>query len=587
MFWIRFILAIILLIPSLLTLANDFEWTTLKSNDGICMGQIEQLEIIDELKVMHDKYCFALQKLGNTKWQQFLLDDISFEINQINDLDIDRGKVHLATNAGIFTMNNIGVWHKIPEHSRASNALPSLIISKIVVDQGIIYAVTSKGLSISKDTGLTWQTYGQSSGLPSNKIYDVYIYQEKIYILTSGVLSVSSKDNILWTNHLLPIGYQPVKLAFNNDYVVGVSQEGVIVSSIIDFNWRINDLSRQVVNDVIAYEEGFILIADDMIAITHKAISLYWQEYTISNLPQGNLRRVAAVGSASFLVGSLYGVSETVVNMNIAPTAIIDVDKTIKKVGDYYAVNSNNNITLDARRSHVSQNSNLEKLSYYWESEILTSVNTINDSEVTMKAPSYRLPQKGAADPNIYKVRLTVTDELGRSDSVEILIRVLGFEHKELYLSNKKPLLEDRMITGLQQHLTNFDKQYAGLVLGDPNNGWSSLLPYGSCQTGLGQSISIEIDFIHTETKRVYPLTLKSHIVRHFDRFASMIEPFNCIKLDEPFIVTELSAGIWVEEDVYNPLPIGRYTATVNAQLQEWETLKPLKNYLFNLIYQK
>jgi hypothetical protein len=94
-------------------------------------------------------------------------------------------------------------------------------VERVFVRNGVLYAATLNGLSISSSLGATWTTYTASSGLPSRQVYDVYVTSSTIYAATGFGLSVSNDGGLSWTTI-----YQPQPGQYGAKVVLGVYSSG-------------------------------------------------------------------------------------------------------------------------------------------------------------------------------------------------------------------------------------------------------------------------------------------------------------------------------------------------------------------------
>ncbi len=96
----------------------------------------------------------------------------------------------------------------------------------IYVASGTIYVGTSGGLSVTSNSGSTWQNYTTTQGLGSNTVYGVWALGSDILASTTGGLSASNDGGATWVNYTTSNG-----LAGNSSRVVVVSGSTIYVGT--------------------------------------------------------------------------------------------------------------------------------------------------------------------------------------------------------------------------------------------------------------------------------------------------------------------------------------------------------------------
>jgi len=104
----------------------------------------------------------------------------------------------------------------------AAHGLGSNIVTDCVVSNGVIYAATLNGLSISIDGGNTFQNRTTAHGLGSNYVYSVAVSGTNVYVGTHDGFSVSTNSGATFTNYTTANG-------LTNDWVGKVQLQGNIV----------------------------------------------------------------------------------------------------------------------------------------------------------------------------------------------------------------------------------------------------------------------------------------------------------------------------------------------------------------------
>ena len=84
--------------------------------------------------------------------------------------------------------NGASFTNRTTAHGLADN-----YINKIEVIDGVIYAATQKGLSVSTDGGTSFTSYTTDDGITDLNVRAVTAGGGKIYTLTAGGLSVSEQ----------------------------------------------------------------------------------------------------------------------------------------------------------------------------------------------------------------------------------------------------------------------------------------------------------------------------------------------------------------------------------------------------------
>ncbi|MCF6808643.1 hypothetical protein L3V79_09625, partial [Thiotrichales bacterium 19S9-12] len=221
------------------------------------------------------------------KWNRFstkdnIKDNTKMPSNNINSVYVDsEDHIYIGTNKGLSyskeSHDKFGraqyLWTTV-DHSTTEN-LPSDYVTSIYVDtNGLIYAGTDKGLSVSNDslssgTSLSWQQYNNDhiNNLKVNN--DGLIYEGTdsgllVYNNISSLIPFNS-PNYAVTSHS-PVNYYPKSLFVdqNQNIYLGSSGGGLYISSDGGMSWQ-NITASNEPNGLASNKVYSVYVSDDII----------------------------------------------------------------------------------------------------------------------------------------------------------------------------------------------------------------------------------------------------------------------------------------------------------------------------------
>jgi hypothetical protein len=221
--------------------------------------------------------------------------------NRLNNVFIDNGIIYAATQKGLSISRDDG--------ATFVNHFPGEDIGGVYADGVNIYAATLySGLRISYNGGLSWTTFNtyNSNGLRSNNFYNVIVSSGKIYGATNGGLSVTSDGGNNWTTYTQAdgLGSGSVKDIFvdgDHIYAALISGGGLSISQNGGISWISRSLHNGYVQDVhVDGNSVYAAVASKGLEISRNGGSTFTNIIYVPYVEYG-MRSIYAIGDSIYL----------------------------------------------------------------------------------------------------------------------------------------------------------------------------------------------------------------------------------------------------------------------------------------------
>lgn len=195
-------------------------WSTpgTSSSDSVITGGLFASTVSSSLIVADGISGLAVSTDSGSTWTDFTTGNFAAGVGCST---LSGSSLYVGTSGyGVeVSTNNGSSWTNISGMGNAQ-------ILGIYVNSATIYVGTSGGLSVTSNSGSTWQNYTTTQGLGSNTVYGVWGSGSDLLASTTGGLSASNDSGATWVNYTTSNG-----LAGNSSRVVLVSGSTIYVGT--------------------------------------------------------------------------------------------------------------------------------------------------------------------------------------------------------------------------------------------------------------------------------------------------------------------------------------------------------------------
>lgn len=166
---------------------TDGVWTIHNDSHGLPASTVYGFHITGDRKYLGTNAGLCYRPLtDSSSWITRTTSD-GLGSNSVCDVFVENSIIYAATSGGLSISTNGGLtW----TNKNTSSGLPVSNVTKIKIINNVIYLASKTGLVISYDGGSTWTKFSDADGLPGNDIYSFFVDGYTIYIATEGGLSV-------------------------------------------------------------------------------------------------------------------------------------------------------------------------------------------------------------------------------------------------------------------------------------------------------------------------------------------------------------------------------------------------------------
>ncbi|MCF6776686.1 YCF48-related protein [Thiotrichales bacterium 19X7-9] len=196
----------------------------------------------DNFKISDDNTCLAsLQGQSScNNIYQYIAPTVKNEKSLIHSI------VYGNTNNGGYESSGVSLGIDIfPEYFSIANLTNGLATNRLIniyVVDNVLYIITSLGLSISNDSGKTWNNKTAANGLIGGEIYGGSIEGKNIYLTTELGILISNDGGNSWLHRVISDEsgiYEVYKVIAKSGYIYAVIDSGIAISKDGGSGWKI------------------------------------------------------------------------------------------------------------------------------------------------------------------------------------------------------------------------------------------------------------------------------------------------------------------------------------------------------------